>query len=176
MRWLHSITASYSAEDVLPLDELKDELDVEHAGDDVLISSHRDSAIQWVEEYTGRFMGPKTVLFVSDQLPSMLPFDPVTSIASLTLGGEAAAGFPSSPGAGSLLLRPANTIWPLYTRSMGEVRATFTAGYPIGTCPPLLVQAAKLMAGIFYDRSRDPEKDEMAVQNLVRSYRTYGIV
>ena len=178
MHWLHSITATYDPEVVLPLDEVKRELDVTHDDDDLLITGHRDSALQWVEEYISRFLGPKSVAFVADRLPASgvlsLPFAPVTAIASITVGGEAVAGFSSIDGAASMVLPPAGQRWPTYTQSLGAVRASYTAGYPLGTCPPLLLQAAKLMAGIFYDRSRDPEKDEEAVKNLIRSYR-YGI-
>lgn len=174
MRWLHSITASYDAEDILSLADLKAELDVEHNEDDLLITGHRNSALDWVEDYISRFMGPKDVVFVGDRLPFALPFDPVSSIASLSLGGELLAGYPSSPGVGSLLLPLNSTRWPAYTTTMGAVRIAYTAGYPMGQCPPLLIQAAKLMAGVFYDRSRDPEKDTLAVQNLIRGFRTYG--
>lgn len=177
MYWLHSVTATYDPEDVLPLADVKQDLDVDHSDDDALITAHRDSAIDFVEDYTGRFLGPKEVVFLADQIrPAglLLPFDPVSEVTALEVGGEAVVGWTSIPGAANLLLPPAGTRWPAYCVAMGSVRATYTAGYPLDECPPILLQGVKLMVGIFYDRSRDPEKDTEAVKNLLRPKR-YGI-
>lgn len=174
MRWIHTITQSYDPETVLPLAAVKAELDIDHNDDDSLITSHRDAAIGWVENYTNRFLGPKTVLFTADYIPGsglQLPFAPFTSLTTLSVGGEDVANPTTIAAAPGLLLPPSASSWPSYTAAMGAVQAEYIAGYAAGSTPEVLLQAAKLMTGLFYDKSDRMEKDTQAVQNLIREYR-----
>src|SRR3546814_10748365 len=124
MAWSHALIDRYDPEDVLPLAAMKAELDVTHDDDDELITSHRDAGISFVEEYTSRYLGPVTIAFATDQAPASgirLPIGPVTSVTSLSVGGETVADFVSLPGAPSLLLPPAAARWPLYRSEEGRV-------------------------------------------------------
>ena len=173
MRWAHTIVTKADPELILPLDEIKRNLDVDFEDDDASIVAQRDAAIDWVEHHTNRFLGPTTIDVIVDELPTPfeLPFAPVTAVSSMHVGESAYTGFRSLSGEPYRLLPPASTSWPIFTKELGAAKVVYEVGYAYGSCPAALTQAVKAIVDIFYDKPDRPEDHWAAVEGMLRSHR-----
>jgi uncharacterized phiE125 gp8 family phage protein len=179
MRWTFiELGRTVSFEDILPLADVKADLDVDHVDDDGLIAAHRDAAIQWVEHYTNLRLGLSQLRFISDWIGAggvTLPFSPVVSVEALRIAGLAVSGFRSISGANWSLLPPSGQSWPSYTMELGAVEADYTVGYAAGAAPALALQGAKAVAAIYYERSGQAEADLKSVEALLFPIRVSGL-
>lgn len=153
-----SAMAEGYGEALLPMSLAKAHLRVDGDDEDLLIAALRDAAIDGVEQYANLRMGPCTGIVATydgfDHRAGMRlgvgpDFSVVVTGVSYVFDGTstdlAAGGW--RLGAGGRLWPPARSCWP---RANGPVTVTFDAGYPAGTCPPSLLQAARLLLGHLY--------------------------
>jgi uncharacterized phiE125 gp8 family phage protein len=159
MRFSLSPVGPVDGEEILPLAFAKAHLRVLHEAEDDLIGSFRDSALDAVEQFTGKSLlaGRAYVWrgrFDGRPVLGVMPQGVITSVKYLD-----ATGVEQTPpvvadfirlGAGNEVLPAIGTCWPVTADGDGVVEIAFTAGYAVGACPPSLLQAARLMLGMFY--------------------------
>lgn len=164
-------------EALLPLDAAKLFLRVDGTDEDALVGALRDAAIDMVEQYTNLRLAP-----CSGIIARFGAFEPILrlgvgpafsiDIASVeyTIDGTDTlldtTGWMAAPG-GALMPAP-STSWPT---ADGGVKVTFTAGYPAGQCPPVLIHAAKMFMGHLY-LNRDELVEKGLSSELPLGFRT----
>ena len=178
MRWAYSIITAGDPTDLLPLEAAKKHLDVTFADDDELIGDYIKSALDWVQEHTGLFLSNTIVEVYSDGLatPYELPFGPFIAVTSMTVGGEAVV--PRQVGQSGLLLPPAGSSWPYVAVSeLGAVTTRYSVGFQSAVVPPVLIQAAKIVLSIFYDKPEGNELENQwkAVRNMLSTSRVRNL-
>ena len=137
-------------------------IDDEDGEEDDLIAALRDAAIDMVEQYGNLKLRttPGLVASFAGFGERMRPG--IGPAATLTVTGIAytdANGTATTIAGGGWRvdtlggIAPAvGTSWPSGGR---DVRVTFTAGYPVGACPPALVVAAKMFVAQLYINRED---------------------
>jgi hypothetical protein len=177
MRWTHEVITKADYDDILPLASVKADLDVTFDDDDAIITAHRDAAIDWVQDYTNRFLGPTVVKVYFDQIASRvdLPFSPISAITAMTVAGAPVIGYRSTPGEHWSVFPASGQRWPSYTIEPGAAQITYSVGHAAGEAPAAALQAVRLITAIFYDKPSDPEKEWESARNLLNGIRVRSI-
>lgn len=149
--------------------------------EDAIIQSYIYAARQWVEEFTGHILAPRTFVDRFDAWGDYLTLyrQPVTAIASIaydssTLGDQAAfTAFRWSLGQYPQKVYATSSFPSL--RTNGYITVTYTAGYASGV-PDALIQAVLLLIGHFFSTRSgvsidSPEEVPLAVRSLCTPYR-----
>jgi len=126
-------------------------IDAEVTEFDALIDVFRDAAIDAVEKYTNLFLAPRlgVVAGFSCFGPSMrVGRGPDATVAVTAIGYVASDGTAAALVDGDWRVLPGGTLSPAigttWPRSYGGVTVTFSAGFPVGACPPGLLAAARM--------------------------------
>lgn len=173
MAYSYSIISKEEFE-IIGLATAKANLDVTFDDDDAMIGDYIQSALEWVETYTGRFFVPTVVEVYLDGLSKLqeLPHAPAQSFASLLVNGETIT--PRVIGGDHMkLLPPLGESWPYFEKELGAVVIRYTAGYPEGQAPKVMISAALLVVSIYYDKpvGRELESQWKAVRDLLTQLR-----
>lgn len=165
MDWSHRIITPADPALILPTAAMKSHLDVTSADDDTMIAAYASSAIDWVQDQTNRFLGPTEVEYIFPFFPSViqLPFAPVTSINSINYTNESGVStllvdsvYRASAGEPYRIYPAHEQDWPSISAHPESVVINATVGYSAAAdIPTALIQAAKIVVGIFYD---DPDE------------------
>ncbi len=157
MRFSLSPVGPVAGEDILPLSFAKAHLRVLHDYEDEMIAGFRDSAIDAVEQYTDKSLADRNFVWrggFGDRIGlGILPRAVITSVKYLNPAGVEQSPAPATflrIGADNELFPAIGTNWPVTADGDGVVEIAFTAGYPDGAIPASLLQAARLMLGMFY--------------------------
>lgn len=155
------IEVSRDPAEVISLANAKRDLDVTFADDDILIQTHIDSAISYIENYTNRFLQPVVIELLAGALPAVvrLPYGPITGVTSVLVDGVAVSGFRAAGGSPYAVMAPIGQSWPFTATQLGGSVIRFTAGYPPGTVPPVILGALRAILSIFYDKPVGSELD-----------------
>ena len=153
--------APFDGDTILPLADARVQLNLTADEDfhDAAVGDARDSAIGWVESYTGKSLQAREFEWAADQFCSVirLPIGPVSGVDGIS--------YYNSEGTDTALAEGdwvsgrdrvvASTSWPYANGDPGGVRITFTAGYASAAdIPPNLMAAVKLaMTAMFEERS-----------------------
>ena len=79
------ITGTPTLDSVITVADLKAHLRVDHSDEDTLITSLRDAAISWIEDYCNTRLGDVTAVGYIDYFyNARFPIGPVNSISSVT--------------------------------------------------------------------------------------------
>lgn len=178
MQWTFAVLAKPDYETILPLADVKDELDVTFSDDDLKIVGYRNSAIDWVQDHLNRFLGFTSLRFYGDRFDGAtlpLPFAPVVSVQELRVAGSVFADTRSISGEPYRLSPLSGHRWPTFTHSVGAIEVDYTVGYPPGEAPDTAKQAIRLISSIFYDKPARPQDEWDAVANLLQSLRYTGL-
>lgn len=166
------------------LETAKQHLRVFDTSEHSLIEIYIRAARQWVENFTGHILSPRSFVERFDAWGSYLTLyrRPVTAISSIAYDGVDEGDdqipfttFEYSTGQYPLLIYPEGTFPSL--RTNGYITVTYTAGYATtAEVPEALVQAILLLVGHFYTiraaASADSvEEVPLAVRSLCQSYR-----
>lgn len=165
---------------VLSLDDAKRELDITFEDDDALIQSHIDSAVEWVETYTGLLLSPAVVEMIADRLasPLRLPRGPVLAAPTLiTVDGVAVTGFRGVGGSPYAVLPASATLWPSTVGGLGAVVVRFNAGFAEGTVPAGILGAIRAILNIYYDKPTGTELRSQwdGVERMLSTYRVRSL-
>lgn len=160
----------------------KQHLRVFDASENTLIETYIKAARQWVEEFTGHIVSPRTFVDQFGEWGEYLTLyrRPVTAITtikydSLTVDQETFADFEYAAGQYPLLIYPEGTFPTL--RTNGYITVTYTAGYAtLAEVPDVLIQAILLLVGHFYTvrsgvSTDTVEEVPLAVRSLCGFYR-----
>lgn len=151
--------------------------------EDTLIEAYIRAARQWVEEFTGHIISPRSFVERFDAWGDYLVLytQPVTAIASITYDSAdddqaAFTDFAWSLGQHPMRIYPTSSFPSL--RSNGYITVTYTAGYATGV-PDALIQAVLLLIGHFFSTRSgvsidSPDEVPLAVRSLCTPYR--GVV
>jgi len=159
---LHAPFPAGYTEALLPLALCKQHLhaDSDVTAEDDLIEVLRDAAIDFVEQYCGCYLGPRTGAVwkgegfpAADATPLVLGVRQVSAITAVAWQDSTGAAVAGDAGDFRVTLHgdvlPAvGQSWP--TDVGGAVQVTFTAGFAADAAPPALLGAARLMLGDFY--------------------------
>lgn len=173
MNWIHAVVTPPVIKP-LALADVKSDLDVTFSDDDVMIQSYIDAAVAWVEKETNRFLAPCVVEVYTDgfSTPMAMPFAPVTAFTTMTVSGSSYD--PRRIIGDGLTILPSTSYWPaLAAPALGDVVVRYSVGYPTGQVPAPLLQAAKLVVSIFYDKpvGNELKTQWQAAQDLIRHFR-----
>lgn len=189
------ILTTAPTEEPVTLAEAKKHLEVDHTDDDTLITAYIQAARQYVERYTSRAIMAQTWTAYLDGFASEINIhrSPVLDVTAIQyLDGNGAQQTLSSsvyrldaPG-GRITLENGQS-WPAILSVTNAVEIAYRAGYrdtaaspKVGTVPPDVIHAIKLLVGTFY-RFRETVIDLRvtmvpgAVNNLLDSVRVYHI-
>lgn len=160
----------------------KAHLRVTDTSEDALIDIYTKAARQWVEEYTGHILSPRSFVERFDAWGSYLTLyrRPVTAITSIAYDSAdddqtAFTDFEWSLGQYPLLVYPVSSFPSL--RTNGYITVTYTAGYATAAeVPDALIQAILLLLGHFYTTraavgTDSPEEVPLAVRSLCAPFR-----
>jgi uncharacterized phiE125 gp8 family phage protein len=159
MRFSLSPVGPVDGEQILPLAFAKAHLRVLHDAEDELISGFRDSALDAVEQFTGRSLSVARSYiwngcFGDDMILGVMPRAVITTVKYVDVNGVDQILPPNQflirIGNQNQLMPPVGKNWPVTADGDGVVEIAFTAGYAVGACPPSLLQAARLTPGMFY--------------------------
>jgi uncharacterized phiE125 gp8 family phage protein len=164
-------------EALLPLDAAKLFLRVDGTDEDSLVEALRDAAIDMVEQYTNLRLAPCSGIearFGAFEPILRLGVGPAFSLdivsVHYTIDGTdtllPSTDWMLAPG-GALMPAPGKA-WPT---ANGGIVVTFTAGYPAGRCPGVLIHAAKMFATHLYD-NRDVVLEQRLMGELPLGFRT----
>jgi hypothetical protein len=140
---------------VLSLEAAKRQLDVTFIDDDVLISSMINEAVDWVENYTGRYLFPATIDLYAGNLGGpviRLPGAPINAVTTIAVDGVAIVGFRTIPGSSYTVLPPEGQSWPFTVGGIGSSVIRYEAGYADGRVPSGIVAGIKGLLNILYDK------------------------
>lgn len=170
----------------LTLSEVKLHLKVSVSTDDDLITALRNSAIEWVEQYTNRQIMPATWYLYKDTLVGDIELDwcPVTAVSSLkyydtdnalqTLSTDYYDVDTASEPARICLAYGYD--WPTVYERPNAVTIEFTAGYAdAASVPAPITSALLLMIGHNYENRGDEghRKYPKAIYDLLDMYRLF---
>lgn len=162
----------------------KQHLRVFDTNEHALIETYIKAARQWVEEFTGHILSPRSFVQRFGSWGSYLTLYhlPITAISSITYDGVAAGDdqipfttFEYATGQYPLLVYPEGTFPTL--RTNGYITVTYTAGYAtVAEVPDALIQAILLLVGHFYTVRSGVGDDALeevplAVRSLCGFYR-----
>lgn len=143
----------------------------------VQIASCARAAVDAIERETQRLLIPRQVTLLLPGLPSSrgaveLPGGRVASVASVTVDGQAVAGFEVYGDSPAVLVPDAD--WPVVTGEGYPVEIVYTAGYQ--SVPPALVSAIKMMVEDLFDRPDGAGPDRLSdlarrARHLAAHYR-----
>lgn len=164
------------------LELAKQHLRVFDASEHTLIETYIRAARQWVENFTGHVLSPRSLVerFAAWGDYLILYRRPVTAVSSITYDTadddqQPFTDFEFSLGQYPLRLYPETSFPSL--RANGYITVTYTAGYATAAeVPDTLTQAVLLMIGHFYTtRSAvgpvSTEEVPLAVRSLCSAYR-----
>lgn len=152
-------------EDILPLDVVKQHLEVESEHRDLLIASFRDAAIDMVQQYTNKQLllskDNNVYIYRGSQFPRAkkgvlrLGVGPIASIVSIEYinysGVAETMNINDVAHNGGQELQPVfDKEWPVSSGEVNSVIIMFHAGYAIGKLPKALTAAMLLMVGHLY--------------------------
>lgn len=160
----------------------KQHLRVFDASENSLIEAYIRAARQWVEDYTGYVLSPRTFVEQFDAWGDYLtlyrrPVTAVTTIEYDSADEDQAdfADFEYSTGQYPLKIYPESSFPTL--RTNGYITVTYTAGFAtVAEVPDALIQAVLLLIGHFYSTRSgvsvdDTEEVPLAVRSLCGFYR-----
>lgn len=163
------------------LETAKLHLRVFDASEHALLEVYIRAARQWVEEFTGHIISPRSFVERFDAWGDYLTLyrQPVTAVAVTYDGIDedddqiAFTGFEWSLGQHPMRIYPATSFPSL--RPNGYITVTYTAGYASGV-PDALVQATLLLVGHFFSTRSgvsidSPEEVPLAVRSLCTPFR-----
>lgn len=143
--------------------------------DDPLIAAQLSAAREWAEQYTGRFIAPRTLeaWFTAPELRAPFDLPEASRVLSLSyvdsLGETVALGPPAIALDGACLRIADAVAWP----AGRAVRVVYVAG---GDCPAAVRAALLLLVGSLYtNRENDSDKRvasvPFGVERLLHPYR-----
>lgn len=184
---------------VLPLDLVKAHLRVDHSGEDALIQSYIDGAVDHIDGprgWLGRALGVQTLEGGPDwgwpaccRVPVRLPYPPAASIESIVYVDPAGVEqtMPEDDyqlidnGEWSSYVAPAyGRTWPSVRDQAGAVTIRWKAGYPAGQVPPSIIAALLLLIGHRYENREAIITGTIAtelpqgVQDLLAPHRVFS--
>jgi len=135
--------------DLISTDNVKSFLRVDYADDDYLIQLMTSTAIDWIEQYCGIALRPKTIIATYNSVSKMLelPYGPNPVISTiLDSNGNA------------LTYTQIGTVFPQFQiisySGAASLAITYTTGYVLGTVPAGIIQALlKIIATDFDNRA-----------------------
>jgi uncharacterized phiE125 gp8 family phage protein len=138
------------------LETAKAHLRVTTTSEDTLIGIYIKAARQWVEQYTGHILSPRTFVQAYSAWGDYITlyYRPVTTVTTITYDSadEDQADFTDyeySLGQHPMRIYPVSSFPTL--RTNGYITVTYTAGYASAAeVPDALIQAILLMIGHFY--------------------------
>lgn len=173
----NTVVVSRSAVQVIPLGDMKRELDITFDDDDALVQGHIDAAIDWIENQSNRFLQPVVIDLITDQLPSplYLPHLPIGGVTSISVDGVGVLGFRAIGGSPYAVLPAIGTLWSYAATGEGASVVRYSAGYAEGAVPPGLASAVKALVNMYYDKPSDMEAELKAIERIVSPYRVRNI-
>jgi uncharacterized phiE125 gp8 family phage protein len=157
--------APFDGDTILPLADARVQLRLtaDDTFHDDAVTSARDAAIGWAEDYTGRSLQERDFIWTTNQFTPILtlPIGPATSVELSYYDGD---GTDLTIDAedfylGNDKVSPAiNSAWPYADGRPGGVRIVITAGYSTADdIPPHLLAAVKLAMTAFFENRTDPD-------------------
>lgn len=137
---------------LVPLDELKAHLRVDHDDENASIERYARAAVKAVEKGAQRLLTPRSATLLlpglpDGRLPIELPGGPVSTVDSVTADGDPIVGAVPVGDSPALLVPAAD--WPVVTGEGYPVQIVYTVGHD--PAPDDLVVAVKLICGHFYE-------------------------
>jgi uncharacterized phiE125 gp8 family phage protein len=190
MRWVEPEVITPASAEVLALITARTQTrrEADETDNDADLQDFIDSAVAYVEAYTGTKLAPQTLKlrawgFEDDTFP--LPVAPVSSLTSITYVDtdgltqtlDPSAYVTALYGLSPTVSRAYNQIWPAHRCGLGNVTFTVVCGYPAGGVPKPINQALRLMIGDWdsnresTDQGRVQAIEMVAVDSLLTNFR-----
>lgn len=152
-------TTSANYNEIISLAELKNHCRIDVSDDDDLLTAFRASAIQFVQEITGRVMGDVSAVVYLDHWHNVtLQIAPITAINSIQYidaGGNVqtlTTAFYYTDIAGSHARIKFHDVPDLYDYAMNRVIINVDVGHPESDIPAPMVHAVRLLVALMYEQ------------------------
>ncbi len=150
-------------DNIISLADVKRHLRVVHNLEDTLITSIRNAAIQWVENYANIRIGSVTAYgYLPRFVASYFPVGPVREINTVeyeTDNDGTLATLSSSSFHKDIRTQPARIAFSdvptVYEYALMPVRIEFSVGYDVAAIPEPVMAAIKLICGHLYENRQD---------------------
>lgn len=190
MRWLEPEVITPPSIEVLALAVARSQTkrDIDDLSNDADLQDFIDSAVSYVEAYTGVKLAPQTLKLRAwgfEDHTFQLPVAPVSAVTSITYVDPDGATQTLDPsyyvtglyGLSPTISRAHDKCWPAHQCGLGNITIEVECGYPNGGVPKAINQALRLMIGDWdqnrqsTDAGRVTAIEMVAVDTLLANFR-----